>query len=262
MSKNQLAISSNTLFHFTNKRKNVISILDFGFRPHYCLENLNFIFGDIPEQLELEEFKIAFPMVCFCDLTLSHTKNHMKNYGEYGIGLSKKWGIENKVSPVLYIHNASKVFDAIKKIGGIVDEKHRDGVINDNLKSIIFGHLHEIYSMIKPYEGKLRNEKIANIIRFYDEREWRFVPQGADGYGMPKIDFSDQTQLKKYNDEIWKKVVIPFKPSDIKYIIVPKEKQIVSIIHEIERSKNNYSLDEKKLLCSRVISAEQIYEDF
>jgi hypothetical protein len=82
-------ISSNTLFHFTDKRENLINILENEFRPHFCLENFNFFAHDMNYR---EGFEIAIPMVCFCDIPLSQARIHMKHYGEYGIGLSKEWG--------------------------------------------------------------------------------------------------------------------------------------------------------------------------
>jgi hypothetical protein len=82
-------ISSNTLFHFTDKIENVISILKEEFRPHFCLEDLNdFVAPDD----RIEELEHAIPMVCFCDIPLSQSMNHRKTYGNYGIGLSKEWG--------------------------------------------------------------------------------------------------------------------------------------------------------------------------
>ena len=86
-------ISLNTLFHFTDKIENVIGILKEGFRPHFCLEDLNdFVSRD--ERIEYLEW--AIPMVCFCDIPLSQSTNHREHYGNYGIGLSKEWG---KASP-------------------------------------------------------------------------------------------------------------------------------------------------------------------
>ena len=46
----------------------------------------------------------AAPMVCFCDLPLSLIRRHLKEYGHFGIGLDKKWGLKNGVAPVIYTH--------------------------------------------------------------------------------------------------------------------------------------------------------------
>jgi hypothetical protein len=55
---------------------------------------------------------------------------------------------------------------------------------------------------------------------------------------------------------------LSFTPTDIKYVIVRKESEILPIIRDLERIKGKYSLDEVKVLTSRVMSAEQIVQDF
>lgn len=109
--------SSNTLFHFTMKKENVIGILKEGFKLHLCWEDLNFIIPDEPTEEEKEEFQLAIPMVCFCDIPPSQINNYMKTYGYYcGIGLSKDWGERNKFSPVLYAHKNSEITFALLRI--------------------------------------------------------------------------------------------------------------------------------------------------
>lgn len=75
MSNNQLTISSNTLFHFTKNIENVINILKNGFRPHFCVEDLNIIAPDLGS---IDELEFAIPMVCFCDIPLSQARVHME----------------------------------------------------------------------------------------------------------------------------------------------------------------------------------------
>lgn len=264
MSKRQLTISSNTLFHFTSNIENVLSILQYGFRPHFCLENLNFIFSTDPYMRK--RLIHAFPMVCFCDIPLSQTKNHMKTYGEYGIGLRKKWGIKNNISPVLYAHRESKIIKITAEISSKVNKNFKQNNIDEDFREDILTALIKIYSMIKPYKGKLwRNGSYTKILRFYNEREWRFVPsEGPFKKGMPQDIFLNEAEREIYNKKLWKQEVLRFKPSDIKYLIVSKEEEIIDFIKEIEQIKSEYRYnpDEIKLLCSRVISSEQIYEDF
>jgi hypothetical protein len=150
----------------------------------------------------------------------------------------------------------------ISKIAVKIINEFDNNNIDEKLKSDIIGSLHEMYGMIKPYKGKMkRNGSYTRILRFYDEREWRFVPREPLKYGMPENIFNNEAKREEYNHKIGEKATLRFKPSDIKYIIVSEDEQIIDIISKIEKIKK-YSPDEKKLLCSRLISAKQIYEDF
>jgi hypothetical protein len=62
-----MAISAQTLFHFTKSAEALIGILREEFKPRYCLEDQTVMrHPDGPNMLEL-----AIPMVCFCDIPLS-----------------------------------------------------------------------------------------------------------------------------------------------------------------------------------------------
>lgn len=100
-----MAISANTLFHFTKSRYLKSILLSQGLYAQYSDEHFEGIFPD------KSIFRFDYiPMISFCDLTimqLTGDSNHRENFGEYGIGLTKKWGIKNKVSPVTYVHKES-----------------------------------------------------------------------------------------------------------------------------------------------------------
>ena len=284
-------ISSNTLFHFTDKIENVISILKERFRPHFCLEDLNDFVA--PDE-RIEELEHAIPMVCFCDIPLSQSMNHRKTYGNYGIGLSKEWGKNNKVSPVLYAHQNSAITDTILRmwidvrdseksgrqqdVGDQVDRFYdyipyvgetitRTELVDDHANRF-YDYIYGIYCFTKRDEGKRwineDKEYSKEVVRFYNEREWRFVPMRENRleYGLPKKEFIDDTEQSYINHELGKLSGLHFELSDIKYIIVSNDDEIVRIITEIEKNMDGYSQDDIKLLSSKVISAEQIDEDF
>lgn len=70
------------------------SILKDGFFPHYCPE-----YTLDPEDRRAASRRHhpmrAIPMVCFCDLPLSLIAKHLKEYGCFGIGMTKRWGIKH-----------------------------------------------------------------------------------------------------------------------------------------------------------------------
>lgn len=243
-------ISANTLFHFTNKLENLLGILTNEFQPRFCLENYDCIASN-PDP-EGKANKWAVPMVCFCDLPLSQTASHLEIYGDYGIGITKLWGQNNGISPVLYVYRESslaKIFESLSPSDVGTPAKNR------------------LALFIKPYEGNLwRKEVEHSSIRFYDEREWRFVPDLPPSLlfwdGMSVDDFSNDETRNAANKNLAEVSRIRFEPNDIRYLIVRREEEIVPLVREVERIKGKYSHDDVRLVMSRVISAEQIRADF
>lgn len=248
-------ISSNTLFHFT-ELDYLIGIFENNFIPRYCVEYSYSSDGGI--------MKMAYPMVCFCDIPLSQISNHIDNYGHYGIGLSREWVIKNKLNPIIYIQKESFLHIKIENI------------LNSNwetakavpLQQIVEDRNGLIYFMmhIKPYEGFQIRNNIKKDIRFYDEREWRFIPdikkiEGEELHIIPDNYTKEQIMAK---NETLKMYPIIFEPKDVRYIIIEKEDSRPSIIDKLIniKSAKNYSMAEIKLLTSKIVSVEQIMNDF
>ena len=103
-------LSSDTLFHYTKRFKALLKVLKEGFRPNHSIENFDFLINDNSKS----KSNYFIPMVCFCDIPISSTKNHIKKYGRYAIGLSKEWGKINGLNPVMYISENSKVIRNFK----------------------------------------------------------------------------------------------------------------------------------------------------
>jgi len=246
------ALTSNTLFHFTSSLENLVGILTNELQPHYSLED----FSVLRKRLPKDDMAIAFPMVSFCDIPLSQASNHMSTYGSYALGLTKAWGQKRGLTPVMYVHSNAVT------VRGLLDliKVARAGAAP---KDAIMEHVTRLLLLLKPYVGRFwRANKWIENVRFYDEREWRFVP--APGGKTPAMNieaFMDSGERAKANEAIARSR-LPFTPSDIKYVIVSSENELIPVIRDLERIKGKYSLDQVKLLTSRVISAEQIREDF
>jgi len=79
-------LSSASLFHFTRNLQSLRGILAEGFKVNPSFERMDILsraFGGPPDGDET-----GIPMVCFCDIPLSQTTEHMDRYGKYAIGLS------------------------------------------------------------------------------------------------------------------------------------------------------------------------------
>ena len=212
-----MAISTNSIIHYTSSYKALASILKEGFRIRYCLERL---------KLHDDLSSAAHPMVSFCDIPLSDSTQHFAAYGRYGIGLSKTWAIANGVNPVIYIDHNSLFAKCIQEL--ILERRKGSSNLTAKQKDEIL----RIKSYAKNYAGLLKRKSINNPeYRFYDEREWRLVP-GKET--IPDAHFSISSNFYKKNKDKYNAKLagyrINFSLSDISYIIVKDTTQIPNII--------------------------------
>jgi hypothetical protein len=111
-----------------------------------------------------------------------------------------------------------------------------------------------------------KSDEKKREVRFYDEREWRYVSKLSEDsfrYGLDKEAFKSSEAMKKVNEHLWTQDKITFTPKDIKYLIVESEKEVLDLINSVEDIKSEkFSHNEVKLLSSRVITADQIRSDF
>jgi Putative abortive phage resistance protein AbiGi, antitoxin len=243
-----MAISSNTLFHFTNRYENLINILENDFRPHYCLEDFNVIFPGVPE----DNLSLAIPLVSFCDIPLSQSQQHLDTYGCYGIGLTKEWAKRNGITPVLYTYAESILMgflrDTIKETQKLDDQER------------VF--LYDIARFVKPYKGTLwRADEIKENVLFYNEREWRYVPR-EHRLLLTENDFLDETERDAANADIRSRYSIPFTPEDVRYLIVRSEEEISPLASELQRLTPKLGYEQLTILTTRIIAAERMKEDF
>lgn len=159
-----MPISANTLFHFTRDFDTLLKVLRSRFYPRACYEQ-----AVIPDILN---FRIAIPMVCFCDIPLSQISEHVEKYGRYAIGIKKNWAIEQGVTPVLYVHENSVIpraiaseMKGIRPLGKVFSE--------DQMKRLM--DLMRPIMVMKPYAGY--DEKLHKEIRYYDENPSKRVPK-------------------------------------------------------------------------------------
>ncbi|VEA74309.1 Protein of uncharacterised function (DUF2743) [Salmonella enterica subsp. arizonae] len=100
---------SETLFHFTKSSDVLEVILEDGFWPRFCLEDVSW--------LGFTEYDyVSYPMVCFCDIPLSRISEHVDFYGSFGLGMSKDWAEKNGLNPVFYVSRSSATSKTLRKL--------------------------------------------------------------------------------------------------------------------------------------------------
>ncbi|MBK8244220.1 MAG: hypothetical protein IPK88_12405 [Saprospiraceae bacterium] len=250
-----MPISSNTLFHFTNKKENLIGILNNNFNIYYCIESLDLGGNRILDY--------AAPMVCFCDIPLGKIKKHLVAYGNYGLGLTKEWGIRNQLNPVLYLEANSILSSSIKVIydNFILKKAGLFWDFNSKIDQAILNQLR----YCKNYERKKDNLiENSSVSKYYDEREWRYCPSYSTNYQtiLGGAYLPTKTNLKSINSSV-KHLKLEFTPDDIKYIFINNDEEILEFINLLKTTKSKkYSKQEVEKLSTRIITIKQLKEDF
>jgi hypothetical protein len=215
-------ISSDSIFHFTRSKDTLLGILKNEFKPNFCFERC--VLGN-------KVVKGAYPMVCFCDIPLSQVKEHIgEYYGEYGIGMSKSWADKMGLNPVLYVNKTSHLAAHIRELVDISRS-------TKELKTSVQKTLISILRYIKPFEGNyLRGKEMPEKIKFYDERELRYVPPPEMTNNrrlfLTEEQYNDLRTRNKFNSIVGR-LKLSFEPDDIKYIIIKNEDEIFSIVNKL-----------------------------
>lgn len=245
-----------TLFHFTSKEA-LYSILTSTFRVSYAREK-------IYAPNSTREF--AVPMVSFCDIKMADLKYFAeKKYGDFGIGLTKEWANRMSLNPVMYVNQhcdiAERFNDGLRSVYAVL------GSTTSATKG--YHNLMNTYRYMKNYEGDLIREIEGKMVttpnyRFADEREWRYVPpfetEGVEPFiAISRID--SKPKKDKYNSEI-SHIRLPFQPEDIKYLIVERDEDILDLIRHLDIAKQRFDPNTKKRLTSRILTLDQIKNDF
>ena len=223
--------SADYFFHFTDERKHLESIMKNYFMPFYCMESIDY--------LNLTDSNIkgmAYPVVCFCDLPLSRHKYHRDKFGKYGIGMKKEWGIKNKLTSIIYSHpnsNTTKSLKILIDMACLIRKELPDEFIKfDSAVSPLMIHY-------KPYEGKLyfKEAKLFDkkMTRFYDEREWRYIP--SDVYelnlNLTIEQYQNDNILEEENKKIQKYNKIRFELDDVEYLFLKDKAEIKPFLSQL-----------------------------
>lgn len=92
------------VFHFTKTIDIVKSIFDTGFKPSYCMEKLG-------------ELDMLVAMVPFSNILLNdYGKDQVIFYGNYAIGFSRDWAINNDINPVAYTYENGILYNSINEL--------------------------------------------------------------------------------------------------------------------------------------------------
>lgn len=191
--------------------------------------------------------------------------------------------MEKEITPISYIHGSSMLLNYLNSAyNEIVSINTGHGIPHLNKKQTNFitaptykieENLISLLPYLKSYKGpkwdktKREFDKEAQEVVFYDEREWRYIPNIEDDnleLFLPKNDYDDSSKLEEKNEQL-KSKKLSFSHSDINFIIVSNDDDIPEMVDKIEEiMTDKYSLSDReiKILITKIISMRQIRENF
>jgi Putative abortive phage resistance protein AbiGi, antitoxin len=248
-------ISSTVLFHFTKSMENLKSILKHGFYPRYCPEYTLDPSDRRAASVNRPPMR-AVPMVYFCDLPLSLIRKHLGAYGHYGIGLTKEWGMQNSVTPVIYTHPSSPTLLSMLRLNISSDTNNDASSVNDSRRLIAY---------TKPTIGKAwRNDMVQEKeVPFYDERDWRYVPD-VPWLKSPFLnheEYSDDSKKTHLHEAFRTKCPLHIHADDIQYLVLPDEPDETNILELAKFLNTLYTPDDAMLVTTTIMTVGCIHED-
>jgi len=235
------------VFHFTRNLTNLMGILEHGFYPHGCLEDLSWLGGPGYNAY-------TFLMVCFCDIPLSRLTEHVEFYGNYGIGLSRRWALDKGLNPVLYFSPQAPLCAPL--LSAMREGRRLQGNMSE-IENDIFTAI----SYAKPLQGIKLVEGKPRRKDFLSENEWRFVARDFHmSLGQTDDMYRDPNQRRELN-ESGKQYVLSFSPSDIRYLFVKDDNDIPALFDFILTNMPQTDTAALKTLATRITSIEHLKQD-
>lgn len=222
-------ISSTTLFNFTDSIEFLISNLKEGFYCSYAYE-----------KLPLKNNGYKAPMACFCDIPLSLIKEHFDWYGRYGIGIKRSYARENGVQPVWYVTSENNLVKSLVK----------NKKLSDYERKHLLPYLKQFFgSQYFEKEKKEKNKK------FYDEHEWRYIPDNS----MVEPFFNSSKSSIPVSTYIPPRMALDL--SQVEYIIIDKEAELKKMLIELKSISISRNISYETLV-SKIMTSKQIERDF
>lgn len=205
--------------------------------------------------------RIAFPMICFCDINLTKLKSHAKTYGAFGIGIKKEWAYKNiNIEPIHYVNPYSSEISDFKE--AFLEALSNSDKNSERMKNYLSTSL--LY--MKPIFGMMDNGKNINFHCFHDEKEWRYVPYIEEENITPILINQFLTKsYKEISNEVLKsnkKYWLTFSPEDINYIIVENEKEANELAEYINSLNNIYPKSQLLGMISKILILNNLGKDW
>lgn len=284
MIQTQHQVSTATICHCTSSFGTLIKIIESKyFRPNYCEPeemcylSWNKVFPEENCDSKLfSHIKLSFPIVCFTDLPKHIRQQHQSKYGNYLIEMKEDWKIRNNVQPVWYLcGNLSSLAGEDNRVCSsflpnvLRFAKERIDEINTYYsKQGEERHYENFINLLLPF-FKVYHSFDKNKIRYYDEREWRYLATGihSDSHLTPIYSCLDEEQwnsdIRREAEQIlWgdKKNMLYFEWDDIEQIEVTTiaEKRKLKAIIETEYKLSPKEIT-KKIHINNWLSIRQMF---
>jgi hypothetical protein len=220
-------ISSTTLFNFTDSLDHLKDNLTRGI---YCCNTY--------EALPKRNTGYSVPMTCFCDIPLSSIKEHFEWYGRYGIGIKRQFARSLGVKPVWYVTSGDP----------FVKELVQKQILSEYEKRHLLPYLKKFMGNQHFTNNTIKRKK------FYDEREWRFIPDGVSA--EPLFKSNDHTHLI----EPYCKQRMKIDPDAVEYVIIKDESEYSDMFKLFKQIAPRTVASE--IWASKLLNSRQIEKDF
>lgn len=162
----------------------------------------------------------------------------------------------------MYVDENSNTANVIKTTFERFLDLHKK---NEEYDKEIFDAFFNLTQYCKNYEGPLKHGKINDEkYRFYNEREWRFIPNKEMlGENKKAVLISEYVKDKEKFNKTIEDIYLKFNVENISYIIVNDSDEIPEILELINKSfEDSCTAKQLKVLGTKILTVNQIFNDF